>query len=174
MFSFEIEIVVIIDVDGEIWMTVHEVVGDLGLELLDIELAENRSERLIRVYIEKPEGILLSDCVAVSRALEECFDRENIIKNSYRLEVSSPGMERPLRRMRDFERYVGREVRMRLKGQRKKEKRRISGKLIGVDENIVQVLLRSGEKASFSLVDIAKANLEVDWEAEFQRAGGWG
>ena len=159
-----------IDVDCEIWTIAEGVVSDLGFELVDIELAGNRSQQLIRIYIEKPGGILLTDCVAVSRELGERFDAENVIENSYCLEVSSPGIERPLRKIKDFERYVGHRVRIRLKGKQK-GKRRITGKIVAVDENIIRILSKNGEKSSFSLADIAKAKLDVDWDAEFQGLG---
>ena len=159
-----------IDVDSQIWTIAQEVVSDLGFELVDIELTGNRSRQVIRVYIEKPGGVLLSDCVAVSRELGEFFDDKNVIENSYRLEVSSPGIERPLRKVQDFERYVGHRVRIRLKSKLE-GKRRIVGKIVEVDDNIVRIISKDAQKASFSLADIAKANLDVDWGKEFQGFG---
>lgn len=158
------------DVDDQIWALTQEVVSDLGYELVDIELTGNRSRQVIRVYIEKPEGILLADCVAVSRKLGERLDEEDVVENSYRLEISSPGIERPLRKIQDYERYVGHQVRIRLKG-RLKGKRKIAGKLDEVEDNIVRIISQHGEKVSFSLADIAKANLDVDWDKEFQGLG---
>lgn len=155
------------DVDGQIWTITQEVVSELGYELVDIELTGNRSQHLIRVYVEKPGGILLADCVAVSRELGKRLDEKDVIENSYRLEISSPGIERPLRKIQDYERYVGYRVRIRLKGGLK-GKRKIVGKLDEVEENIVRIISNNGEKISFSLADIAKANLDVDWDMEFQ------
>lgn len=159
-----------IDVDSQIWTIAQEVVSGLGFELVDIELTGSRSQQVIRVYIEKPGGILLSDCVAVSRELGELFDDENVIENSYRLEVSSPGIERPLRKVQDFERYVGHRVRIRLKSKQE-GKRRIVGKIVEVDHNMIRIISTNGQKASFSLADIAKTNLDVDWGKEFQGLG---
>ena len=160
------------DVDGQIWTLTQEVVSELGYELVDIELTGNRSQQLIRVYVEKPGGILLADCVAVSRKLGERLDEKDVIENSYRLEISSPGIERPLRKIQDYERYVGYRVRIRLKGGLK-GKRKIAGKLdeVEVEENTVRIISKNGEKISFSLADIAKANLDVDWDMEFQDLG---
>ena len=159
------------DVDGQIWTLTQEVVSDLGYELVDIELTGNRSQLVMRVYIEKSGGgILLSDCVVVSRNLGERLDEEDVIDNSYRLEISSPGIERPLRKIQDYERYVGHRVRIRLKG-RLKGKRKIAGKLDEVEDNLVRIISQNGEKVSFSLADIAKANLDVDWDKEFQGLG---
>ena len=155
------------DVDGQIWTLTQEVVSELGYELVDIELTGNRSQQLIRVYIEKPGGILLADCVAVSRELGIRLDEKDVIENSYRLEISSPGIDRPLRKIQDYERYVGYRVRIRLKSGLK-GKRKIVGKLDEVVENIVRIITNNGEKISFSLADIAKANLDVDWDMEFQ------
>ena len=158
------------DIDGQIWTLTQEVVSELGYELVDIELTGNRSQQLIRVYVEKPGGILLADCVAVSRKLGERLDEKDVIENSYRLEISSPGIERPLRKIQDYERYVGYRVRIRLKGGLK-GKRKIAGKLDKVEENTVRIISKNGEKISFSLADIAKANLDVDWDMEFQDLG---
>ena len=157
-------------IDEQILTITREVVSDLRFDLVDIELTGKRSQQIIRVYIEKSGGILLSDCVAVSRKLGECLDEKGVIDNSYRLEVSSPGIDRPLRKIQDYERYVGHRVRIRLKG-RFKGKRRIAGKLVEVEDNIVRIISQNGEKVSFSLVDIAKANLDVDWDKEFQGLG---
>ena len=157
-------------IDEQLLTITKEVVSDLGFDLIDIELTGNRSQQVIRVYIEKPGGILLSDCVAVSRKLGECLDEKDVIDNSYRLEISSPGIERPLRKIQDYERYVGHRVRIRLQG-RLKGKRRIAGKLVEVEDNIVRIISQNGEKVSFSLADIAKANLDVDWDKEFQGPG---
>lgn len=159
-----------IDVDSQIWTIAQEVVSGLGFELVDIELTGSRSQQVIRVYIEKPGGILLSDCVAVSRELGELFDDKNVIENSYRLEVSSPGIERPLRKVQDFERYVGHRVRIRLKSKQE-GKRRIVGKIVEVDHNMIRIISTNGQKVSFSLADIAKTNLDVDWGKEFQGLG---
>ena len=160
----------LVDVDKELWVVTRELVSDLGFELVDIELAGNRNRQVVRVYIEKAGGIFLSDCVEVSRKLGEILEEKNIIENAYHLEISSPGIERPLRKIQDFERYVGRRARIRLKGKQKGN-RRIIGEIIEVDGNMVHVLSKNGDKASFSLADIAKANLDVDWNAEFQGQG---
>ena len=161
------KVMVTVDVDGQMWAIAQEVVSDLGLELVDIELAGKRSQQIIRVYIEKPSGILLSDCVAVSRQLGECLDEKDFVENSYRLEISSPGLERPLRKIQDYKRYVGHRVRIRLKS-RQRGQRRVEGRLVEVEDNIVRIISQNGEKVSFSLADIAKANLDVDWDREFQ------
>ena len=158
-----------IEVDGEIWTRAREAASGLGYELIDLELTGSRSRPTLRADIEKPGGVSLADCAAVSRELGERL--EDVIESSYLLEVSSPGLERPLRRTRDFERCLGRRVKMRLRGGLKGE-RKVSGKIVGVEENAVRLLSGDGAEASFSLADIAKANLEVDWEAEFQGRGG--
>ena len=157
----------LIEPDDEIWGLVREVVSGLGCEVLDIEMAGTRDRQVIRVYVEKLGGIFISDCVAASRELGKRFEEEDVIRSSYRLEVSSPGIERPLRKIRDFKRYVGHQVRVRLKGKQKVN-RRIAGKIVEVGDNTVHLLARNGENLSFSIQDIAKANLDVDWEAEFE------
>ncbi len=111
-------------------------VRDLGYELVDVELIGNRN-RIVRLYIDSPEGIGLDDCARVSRCVEGLLDVEDIFPGSYRLEVSSPGEDRPLRTRSHFAAVVGLRVRIRLSrdGQIKK----ITGWVLDVKPDSVLV-----------------------------------
>ena len=85
-----------------------------GFELWDVEYVKEGANYYLRVYVDKEGGITIDDCVTVSRALEEKLDQEDFIREAYILEVSSPGLGRPLRRERDFERSIGKEVEVKL------------------------------------------------------------
>ncbi len=84
-----------------------------GVELIDLELKGGKSHLLVRVIVDVMGGVLIDTCAALSRALADELDTKDVISSRYRLEVSSPGVDRPLRTMRDFQRNLGRAVRIR-------------------------------------------------------------
>ena len=118
---------------------VRQEVELLGYELVGIELTgQSKGATLLRIYIDHADGITLDDCVAVSHQVSGVLDVEDPIKENYRLEVSSPGLDRPLFEVAHFERFKGSKVR--IKTQTKIENRhRFTGVLGGVEEN--QVLI---------------------------------
>ena len=79
----------------------------LGCECVDLEYLHEKSGMVLRIYIDKPEGINISDCEHVSRSVSDLLDAENIIDNHYNLEVSSPGADRPLRKLDHFKKFIG-------------------------------------------------------------------
>lgn len=112
----------------------------LGYELWGLELVSQGRNTVLRIYIDKPDGINVDDCAQVSRHVSGVLDVEDPIAEHYTLEVSSPGMDRPLFTLEQFQRYVGEKVAVRLRvpfeGRRK-----FSGRLVAVegDELVVQV-----------------------------------
>jgi len=82
-------------------------VSGLGLELVDVEYVKEGAHWYLRIYIDKEGGVDIDDCAAASQRLSELLDRENLIPQAYMLEVSSPGIERPLRKKEDYEKYKG-------------------------------------------------------------------
>ncbi|MCU7807327.1 MAG: ribosome maturation factor RimP [Candidatus Thiodiazotropha sp. (ex Semelilucina semeliformis)] len=118
---------------------VRQEVELLGYELVGIEMvSQGKGGILLRIYIDHADGITLDDCVEVSHQVSGVLDVEDPIKENYRLEVSSPGLDRPLFELAHFERYKGSKVRV--KTQSKIENRhRFTGVLSGVEEN--QVLI---------------------------------
>lgn len=82
-------------------------VTELGLELVDVEYVKEGTHWYLRIYIDKDGGVDIDDCSAVSHKVSEVLDRENLIPQAYMLEVSSPGIERPLRKKEDYDKYRG-------------------------------------------------------------------
>ncbi|KYC29199.1 Ribosome maturation factor RimP [Sterolibacterium denitrificans] len=119
---------------------IEQAVTGLGYELVDFETTPRA--RLLRVFIDRPEGITVDDCAAVSNHLTRLFAVENIDYD--RLEISSPGLDRPLKKAADFERFAGQEaqVRMRLPIA---GRRNFSGVLLGVREAEEMLVLLQGE-----------------------------
>lgn len=90
------------------------IVDELSFELVDVEFVKEGGDYYLRVYIDKEGGITVDDCEVVSRKLDVLLDEKDFIAESYILEVSSPGLTRPLKKERDFERSIGKRVEIKL------------------------------------------------------------
>ncbi len=95
------------EVREEVRQLAEPLAEDLGYEVVDVELAFQARHRIIRVLLDKPGGITVGDCAHFSRRLSECLDMNQTVRGSYQLEVSSPGIERPLRTLGAVERFAG-------------------------------------------------------------------
>ena len=143
---------------------------DHGLELVHAEVAGPENKPIVRVFIDKPQGVTHEDCSKVSLHLGTFLDVEDFIHASYTLEVSSPGLERGLYKRADYERFAGSEAKMKtrlpINGQRN-----FKGRLLGVDGNEVLFDDRTNGKVKIPLEIIKQASLEVDVREELRRSG---
>ncbi len=131
-------------------------------ELVDVEFVKEGGNRFLRAYIDKPGGIAVDDCETVSRAFSDILDREDYIADSYILEVSSPGLGRPLKKEKDFARSIGEEVEIRLYRPFNKEKEFV-GILTSYDDHSVTIEKEDGESIAFERTDIALIRLAFDF-----------
>ena len=143
------------------------ILDSMGLELVEIEYRKEGHGMILRLYIDKPGGIMLDDCADVSRELSAILDVEEIIACHYSLEVSSPGLNRPLTKPSDYERYAGRQVKIRTfemlvdsAGNRRKT---FIGTLLRLEDGMVHLNLNEGQGAALPVEKIAKANLEFEF-----------
>ncbi|HXS52281.1 MAG TPA: ribosome maturation factor RimP [Usitatibacter sp.] len=127
----------------------------LGYELVDLESSRSG---LLRVFIDSPRGVTVDDCALVSHHLTRLFAVEGV--DYERLEVSSPGLDRPLKRLEDFARFAGREASVRLKLPME-GRRRYEGRVVGVEEGRV-VLESEGKRHHIAFEDIDRARLVPD------------
>lgn len=123
------------------------------LELVDTEYVKEGSDMYLRIYIDKPQGVSIDDCEAVSRALEEKLDEKDFIKEAYILEVSSPGLTRPLKKENDYKRNLGKLIEIRTYRPIDKEKE-FTGTLKSYDADTVTIETEGKEK-TFSKKDIS-------------------
>ena len=126
----------------------YPIVTKLGFELVDVEYVKEGSSWYLRVYIDKPGGITIDDCQAASEKLSDKIDKADPIGQSYYFEVSSPGLNRPLKKESDFEKYKGETVELKLykpMGGRKK----YEGKLEGLMDGNICITDDNGEVLSF-------------------------
>ncbi len=136
------------------------VVEGLGLELADVEYTTEDGRKILRVTIDKTEGITLDDCAGVSRELSTLFDIDDIVPDHYSLEVSSPGLDRRLRKRKDFLEAVGRKIKLRTKDPIL-DRRNFMVTLEAVGESSVELRDINDELWTVELDNIDKARLEV-------------
>lgn len=142
---------------------IEPAVTALGYELVGIEFLSQGRHSLLRIYIDNAPGITLEDCEKVSRQVSAVLDVEDPIQGHYTLEVSSPGLERPLFRPEHYERFAGNEVQLRLKVP-VEGRRKFKGRLLGLRDGDVVIATEAGE-LSFAFADIERAQLVPDWDA---------
>jgi ribosome maturation factor RimP len=149
------------------------IAAERGLEILDIEVAGTASNQLLRVLLDCPDetrGVGIEDCQVVSHRLGDALEAYEALSGRYMLEVSSPGVNRPLKRIEHFRRVLGRKVKVRTKAA-VTEKRTWLGRLDEVDDAGIAVNDESGEIVRIAFGEIDKANLEFEFEQKPARAG---
>lgn len=131
----------------------------MGYELVDIKYQKEGSNWYLRFFIDKENGIMLDDCQAVSRKVDNILDELDVIPSAYILEVSSPGLERPLKKIADFERFIGGNVKVKTKEAIENNKT-FTGKILSVSQNTITI---SFDKTDISIPyeKIKSANLSV-------------
>jgi ribosome maturation factor RimP len=135
-----------------------------GVDLVDLEYGSERGGPVLRLYIDRDGGVTIDDCARVSRAMGDAMDTEDPLPFSYRLEVSSPGVDKALKGERDFRRYSGSRALFVLRGARD-GRATIGGVIVGCEEGAVLVRSKSGEEIRIEFDEIARARLDVDpWE----------
>jgi ribosome maturation factor RimP len=163
----------------QLWDLAEPHVVGAGLELVELESGRDPSGWVVRLYIDRPQGVeparapvSFEDCERVSRDVSAALDVADLIPHAYRLEVSSPGIDRPLRRVRDFQRFAGEKVKVRtidaVSGRRN-----FSGTIRGVQGDLVEVDC-DGQTYQVPVGAIARAHLVPDWDAEFRKARSQG
>ena len=161
--------------DASLDQTLETQVEELGFELVEVERAGSKTRPVLRLRIDRPdsapgEGVTVDDCARVSRSLEEYLDKLPELEQRYVLEVSSPGVERPLVRRRDFERFTGREVAVSGREALAGRAKRLEGELLGVagdgsDERL-RLRLADGEEVEIPRAEVKRAHLVFRWKAE--------
>ena len=143
---------------SDIWSLIEPVVEGLGYEVVDIEYRPHPTNGLLRIYIDGPEGIQLDDCQLVSRQISSLLDVEDPIPGQFNLEISSPGMDRPLRKVEDFERFSGEVIKVKLSVPTLEGQRNFTGTLMGIKNEEV-ILEMDGETYYLPLDTIDKARI---------------
>jgi ribosome maturation factor RimP len=150
---------------GRVWELAAPLAENEGMEIVDIELRHERSRggRVLRLYLDKAGGPTVDDLSRVSRQLSELLDSQDVVSGAYTLEVSSPGINRPLKRPEHFARYIGKRVRIRTRDL-------IGGKrsFLGILQDVASesiTVAQEGTRFDIPFAAIEKSNYEHDWSA---------
>lgn len=150
---------------GRVWELAAPLAENEGMEIVDIELRHERSRggRVLRLYLDKAGGPTVDDLSRVSRQLSELLDSQDVVSGAYTLEVSSPGINRPLKRPEHFARYIGKRVRIRTRDL-------IGGKrsFLGILQDVASesiTVAQEGTRYDIPFATIEKSNYEHDWSA---------
>jgi ribosome maturation factor RimP len=163
----------------DLWLLAEPYVRDAGFDLIEVTSGRETTGWVVRLFIDvavdAPAGtaaVSHDDCARVSRDVSAALDVANLITHAYQLEVSSPGLDRPLRREGDFARFAGQNARVRLSeggGEQVGGRRNFSGTIRGAQDGRVEIEC-DGRSYQLPIDEIVKANLVPDWEQEFHRS----
>ncbi|MEE1031124.1 MAG: ribosome maturation factor RimP [Ruminococcus sp.] len=138
------------------------IIDSFGFELVDVEYVKEAGTWYLRFYIDKEGGITIDDCEAVSRLFSDKLDEKDFIDDAYIMEVSSPGLGRPLKKEKDYRRSMGKEVEIRTYRPINKEKE-FFGILSAYDDNSVTITLEDEQTQTFQKSEIALIRLAFDF-----------
>jgi len=146
----------------ELETLIEPVVDGLGYELVGIEYVPQGKHSILRVFIDKPEGINVDDCSRVSRQISGVMDVEDPIHGEYNLEVSSPGLDRPLFKIQHYQQFIGERCAVRLK-RLYEGRRKFKGAIVSVTEDVLTFNLGEDLTIEVPFNEIDKANLEPEF-----------
>lgn len=141
----------------------ERVAGSEGLEIVEVQLLGGGGSRVLRIVIDKPDGVTHADCEFISQNVGTILDVEDVVPGGhYTLEVSSPGLERKLSKPQEFERFSGRKIKVVLR-QAVDGQRHWAGLLKGFAEGKITLEPSPGKSLQFPLEQVEKANLKFEW-----------
>ncbi|MBT1071037.1 ribosome maturation factor RimP [Pelotalea chapellei] len=155
------------DICERVRLVSQPILESLRLELVDIEYKRSGRDAILRLFIDKEGGVTLDDCAVFSSELSAVLDVEDFIPCEYSLEVSSPGLDRPLKSAADYERFKGRLIKIRtyepFQDDAGNKRKTFLGHLEGLKDGNVIMKLTEGQAASIPLERVAKANLDFEF-----------
>ena len=147
---------------NEVSLIAESFLHEFGMEVVDVEFLFENGRWILRVFIDKEKGVTLDDCASVSRELGDLIEAKNIIDYHYVLEISSPGLNRPLKKESDFMRSIGKMIK--LKMFRPIDKRRnFVGRVTNVREGMISLLIDDSNLVELPLNEIDKARLKYEF-----------
>ena len=158
----------------DLWTLAEPYVVDAGFDLVEVQSGREPTGWVVRLFIDsarvhgRGRAVSHADCERVSRDISAALDVADLISHAYQLEVSSPGLDRPLRRERDFARFAGQSARIKL-ADGVEGRRNFSGTIRGAHDGVVEIEC-DGRSYQLPVEQVAKANLIPDWEREFHRS----
>lgn len=153
------------DIEAKAMAVAEPLIAAEGLELIDVEFSREHEGWILRLFIDKPGGIGIEDCTRASHAVETALDVDDVIPHEYHLEVSSPGLSRPLTKPNHFQQVQGKRVKVKTYGPigEPPGRKNFTGILTAVDDESVTVDVEGAQAFRIPFKDIAKANLEYEF-----------
>jgi ribosome maturation factor RimP len=160
----------IVEVREEVRQLAHTLAEEEGLELVDVEFLVTSGRRVVRVLLDRPEGVRVADCASFSRRLSDCLDMNQTVQGRYSLEVSSPGVDRPLRSLENVARFAGKRAAF-TTHEAVEGRRRYEGEILAPEGQRAGLKTDDGQEHWFEWNELKDAHLVVDPWAEAKRAG---
>ena len=132
------------------------------VQMVELTYSQQSGRALVRCFVDTARGVTIDELTALNQAIGALIEEHDVIPSAYMLEVSSPGLDRPLKTPLDFERVIGRRLTINTTVPIN-SRREYSGQLLGVNDEMVQLRLNDGEKLQILLSDIARAIQEIQW-----------
>lgn len=142
--------------------------ADCGVEFVHLEMGGTKRNQIVRIFADKDGGITIDDCSNVSRAVEAAMDADDFMPAAYVLEVSSPGLDRELYSLGDFEKFAGKLAKIKMKPDFDGPKS-LNGRIVKVESNEITFDDRTTGEVTFPYESVAKANLKIDIAQEMNR-----
>lgn len=149
-------------IENYIFDLAQPIAEEHDLELVDTEYQKEGQDWIVRIFVDKPEGVTLDDCQEISQEVSARLDIESPIEKSYILEVSSPGLDRPLKEKGDFEKHIGHLIDVSTYAPVRGEKS-FTGELLEISNNKIKLKLENDDVIKISRDKIAKANLALEF-----------
>lgn len=149
------------EVREEVRQLAQPLAEEAGAELVDVEFATHGSRRVVRVLLDRPGGVTVGDCAAFSRRLSDCLEMNQTVPGRYDLEVSSPGVDRPLRSLEAMGRFAGQRAAIELREPRE-GRRNFAGELLAPETGRAGLRLEDGGTYWFEWVEVKSARLVAD------------
>ncbi|MEF3255021.1 MAG: ribosome maturation factor RimP [Deferribacterales bacterium] len=139
----------------------EKIKGNFDVEIFDVQFRREHPGYVLRILLDK-EGLSLDDCSAFSREVSKWLDAEDLISHRYYLEVSSPGLNRPIRNIEDFKKHINKKCKVELKYKDSIGRKSYTGYIVDVKEDVISIDVRN-EMVQIRYYDIKKANLEFEF-----------
>ena len=153
-------------VEAFVESTAAPTLAALGLEVIDVSMSGPAREPILRLTVDRPVGgVTVDELQAASTAIETALDIAEVLPGRYRLEVSSPGIDRPWRRLEDFRRHAGARASIKTFAPLADGTRHLTGRVIAVEDDVIHFAPDSGTPVALAFSNIASARPEIDWAA---------
>ncbi|MED5579753.1 MAG: ribosome maturation factor RimP [Nitrospinota bacterium] len=158
-------------IKNDLSLLIEDLVTKQGFYLVELHHSVSRDRDLLKIFVDNRGGVTLKDCEKISRFLEEEIEKNGLASDNYQLEVSSPGIDRPLKKLADFVHFQGKIVRLKMSDSylEKTGKRNLVGTIKQVEDEEIEIELKDNSISRFLFRDILKAKLEIDWEVELEK-----